>query len=590
MARRPFRLVIFCFCAFLAAVVVGSRDGAAWTRSAPEAASGWTSRDAASARSWMVAAAHPLAAEAGREILRAGGSAADAAVAVQLVLTLVEPQSSGIGGGAFALFWDGKAQRLHSLDGRETAPSAARPDRFLVEGRPMPFRNAVLSGLSIGTPGTLRLLETLHRAHGRLPWADVVEPAARLAEQGFRVTPRLTALLSSTDPTTFTAAARAYFYDGSGSARPEGYLLRNPEYAATLRAIAREGVRAFYEGDIADRIIAAAHSAHGRGGDLSRADLEAYRVIDREPLCFPYRRHRVCSIGPPSSGGLVLAQVLGLLEPLFIGNGPGAAMNGRALHLVAEAEKLAYADRDRYVADPAFVRQPAGLADPVYLGRRRALINPLVAMPRPQPGNPEEVGAAPQGEDATLELAGTSHFSIVDADRNVLSMTTTIEAGFGSRTWAAGFLLNNELTDFSLAPFDRTGAPIANAVAAGKRPRSSMAPTIVFDETGKPWAALGSVGGSRIPLYVIKTLVALIDWKLDAQAAASLMNFGSRGGPFEIEIDHPKAVWHALKVRPLGHKIHADVLTSGTQVILLTPDGALQGGADPRREGIAIGD
>ncbi|MDX2205107.1 MAG: gamma-glutamyltransferase [Hyphomicrobiaceae bacterium] len=576
--------------AILVGLALPAGKASAWDPSSPEGATGFFAQPAARARSFMVATAHPLASEAGREILRQGGSAADAAVAIQLVLGLVEPQSSGLGGGAFALVWDARSKRLTALDGRETAPASARPDRFLAEGRPMPFRDAVLSGLSVGTPGTLRLLETLHKAHGRLPWNALVGPALRLAEDGFRVTRRLSVLLSADPADTFTPPARDYFFDRLGSARPEGYLLRNPEYARLLRAIARDGAAALYAGEAADAIVAAVATAHGRGGDLTRGDLAGYSVIEREPLCFAYRTYRICSMGPPSSGGIALAQTLGLVEPLPLGEGPRAAMNARALHAIAEAEKLAYADRDRYVADPAMVRQPTGLLAAAYLGRRRALIDPHAAMPRPPPGRPEEVGAARSGVDATMETAGTTHVSIVDAERNVVSLTSTIEAGFGSRVWAGGMLLNNELTDFSFAPVDHDGAPIANAVGPGKRPRSSMAPTIVFDAAGEPWAALGSVGGSRIPLYVIKTLVALIDWRLDAQAAAALMNFGSRGGPFEVEIGDAKAVWHALKLKPLGHRIRADSLTSGTQVILIRPDGSLEGGADPRREGTALGD
>ena len=487
----------------------------AWaqTPSAPEARSGWQGAVRATARRTMVAAANPVAVEAGLGILRAGGNAIDAAVTVQLVLNLVEPQSSGIGGGSMALFWDADTGALQTFDGRETAPAAARTDRFLRDGQPMPFREAVLSGKSIGVPGTLRLLETLHRRKGRLSWADVLAPAIRLAEGGFPVSPRLHALLSLLPADSFQPEARAYFYDRLGSARPEGFLLRNPAFAATLRQVAEGGADAFYSGDIAARIVAAAGAVPGAPGDLTAQDLASYRVIERPPVCIPYRGLRVCGMGPPSSGGIAVAQVLGLIEPLAIGSKPASAMGPAALHLVAEAEKLAYADRDYYIADPDFVLPPTGLLDGGYLGERRALIDAGKVMPRPQPGTPKRVGGRALGADETQEIAGTSHFSIVDEDRNVLAFTTTIEAGFGSRVWAAGFLLNNEMTDFSARPVDRTGAAIANAIAPGKRPRSSMAPTIVFDAAGKPWATLGSVGGQRIPLYVTKTLIALIDWK-----------------------------------------------------------------------------
>ena len=563
---------------------------AAQTPAAPEARTGWRDLPLAIAHQTMIAAANPLAVEAGLEILRQGGNAADAAVTVQLVLNLVEPQSSGIGGGALALHWSAASGQLQGFDGRETAPLAARADRFLRDGRPMAHREAVRSGLSIGVPGTLRLLERLHKAKGRLPWRTVVEPAAVLAEKGFAVSHRLHALLSRAPAASFQPAARIYFYDRLGSPRPEGFLLRNPEFAATLRRIAEGGAEAFYRGDVAARIVAAARAVPDAPGDLSEDDLARYQAAERDPICSPYRGYRICGMGPPSSGGIAIAQVLSLLEGFDLGRSPREALTTRPMHLVAEALKLAYADRDQYVADSDFVPLPAGLLDATYLAERRRLIEAGRAMPRPQPGHPGRVGALPVGDDATEEAAGTSHFSIVDAERNVLSFTGTIEAGFGSRVWAAGFLLNNEMTDFSARPVDAAGRPIANAIAPGKRPRSSMSPTLIFDAEGKPWAALGSVGGSRIPLYVTKALIALIDWKLDAQQAAALMNFGSRGGAFELEIDHPRAIWPALVLKGMGHRILPDVLTSGTHIVVLRPDGRLEGGADPRREGIARGD
>jgi gamma-glutamyltranspeptidase/glutathione hydrolase len=553
-------------------------------RPSPESNTGWTGKTLATAKSFMVAAANPLAVEAGLDMLRAGGTAADAAVAVQLVLNLVEPQSSGLGGGAFAMHWDAAGKALKSYDGRETAPAAARPDRFMQEGRPMPFAQAVASGLSVGVPGTLRLLEALHRAHGRLPWASLFAPAIGLADEGFRVSPRLHHLLSRYGAEAFAAPARQHYFDTTGSARPAGYLLKSPAFAATLRAIAERGPDALYAGPIAEAVVAA---VAGDGGDLTLADLAAYRVKERAPVCVAYRAYRVCSAGAPSSGGLAIGQTLGLLEGFDLGTTP---MNGKALHLIAEAEKLAFADRNYFVGDPDFVPLPADLLSPRYLDGRRAQIDPAHAMPRPSHGTPGRSSHVDLGDDETVEAAGTSHISIVDGAGNVLAMTTTIEAGFGSRLWAGGLLLNNELTDFSFRPVDATGRPIANAVAPGKRPRSSMSPTIVFGADGKPWAALGAPGGSRIILYVVKALVALIDWQLDAQAATALMNFGSRGGPFEIEIDHPSAIWHALKVKPFGHLVSADALNSGTQIIVLKPDGALEGGADPRREGVARGE
>jgi gamma-glutamyltranspeptidase/glutathione hydrolase len=559
-------------------------------QAAPERRTGWYDQRLATARRHMVAAGNPYAVAAGVGILRQGGSAADAAVAVQLVLNLVEPQSSGLGGGAFLLYWDAQRQRLQAVDGRETAPAAADPGQFLTGGRARPFEEAVFGGLSVGVPGTLRALQMLHSQHGRLPWSALLAPAIGLASDGFRVSPRLHLLLRWYGAESFAAPARAYFFDATGSARPSGYLLKNPQFAATLGAIAAAGPDAFYEGTAAAAIVAAVRGAPNHQGHMTLADLAGYQAIEREPLCVAYRKYRVCGMPPPSSGGVAVAQVLKLIEPLKIGNGPADAMNATALHRIAEAEKLAFADRDHYIADPAFVPPPAGLLDAAYLAERRGLIDSANAMPRPRPGVPARQSRQDLGEDGSQEAAGTTHFSIVDEAGNVVAVSSTIEAAFGSRLWAAGFLLNNELTDFSFRPVDAAGRPIANALAPGKRPRSSMAPTIVFDESGRPWAALGSPGGSRIILYVVKALVGLIDWKLDAQATTALMNFGSRGGPFEIEIDQPSAVWHALKVKPYGHLVSADLLTSGTHVIVRRPNGLLEGGADPRREGMAAGD
>jgi gamma-glutamyltranspeptidase/glutathione hydrolase len=367
-------------------------------------------------------------------------------------------------------------------------------------------------------------------------------------------------------------------------------VLKNPEFAATLRVIAERGADAFYSGSIAEAIVKAVHEAPNHRGDITPADLAGYRVEERDPLCVPYRGYRVCGMGPPSSGGLAVAQVLKLIEPFDVGKTPRDAMNGKALHLIAEAQKLAFADRNHFIADPAFVPAPGGLLQGAYLDARRELIDPKAAMERARHGTPPQAALRALGADETVEAAGTSHFSIVDGDGNALAITTTIEGAFGSRVWAAGFLLNNQLTDFSFRPVDRSGRLIANAVAPGKRPRSSMAPTIVFDDQGRPWALLGSPGGSRIILYVAKALVALIDWKVDAQQATALMNFGSRGGPFEIEVDHASAIWHALKMKPYGHRVSADLLTSGTHAIVRRSDGTLEGGADPRREGVARGD
>ena len=432
----------------------------------PEAATswGWSARFAATAKSHMVAAAHPLAVEAGLQMLRAGGSAADAAIAVQLVLNLVEPQSSGLGGGAFALHWDAASKQLKSYDGRETAPAAAKPDRFMVEDRPMAFGEAIAGGASVGVPGTMRALDALHKRHGRLSWAALFAPAIALAEQGFRVSPRLHLLLSWYGAASFAPQSRRYFFDQTGSARPAGYLLRNPEFAATLRAISERGAGALYQGAIAQAIVAAVGGAPNPPGDITLADLAGFSVKERDPLCFSYRRNRVCSMGPPSSGGIAVAQILKLVEAFDLGQTSADALNARAMHLIAEAEKLAFADRDRYVGDPEFVHVPIGLLDAGYLAGRRALIDPQATMARPSPGTPPQLGLLLPGADETVEQDGTSHISIVDGAGNVVSMTTTIEAAFGSRLWAAGFLLNNEMTDFAFRPQDRTGRPLANAV------------------------------------------------------------------------------------------------------------------------------
>jgi gamma-glutamyltranspeptidase/glutathione hydrolase len=589
LADRTYLALVFAvLCVLLCAVPAGLQ--AQNREAAPEAATGWMGQTLATAKTQMVSAANPDAVEAGLGILRAGGNAADAAIAVQLVLNLMEPQSSGIGGGSFILHWNAERKELKSYDGRETAPQAAKPDRFLVEGQPRDLEDAIFGGLSVGVPGTLRALELLHKQQGKLPWARLFAPAIKLASDGFRVPPRLHLLLRWYGADSFSLPARRYFFDQTGSARPSGYLLKNPEFAATLRAIAERGPDAFYSGPVAEAIVQMVRTAPNHAGDIALADLAGYRAKEREPLCAVYRQNRICSMGPPSSGGIAVVQVLKLLEPFDLGSRPIDAMNGKALHLIAEAQKLAFADRDYYVGDPDFVPAPSGLLESRYLDTRRALIDQGAAMLRPSPGKLPEIGSRTLGDDETNEQPGTSHLSIVDATGNVLSMTTTIESAFGSRLWTGGFLLNNELTDFAFRPVDRSGRPLANAVGPGKRPRSSMAPTIVFDADGKPWAALGSPGGSRIILYVIKALVALIDWKVDAQQATALMNFGSRGGPFEIEVDHASAVWHALKVKPYGHRVSPDLLTSGTHIILIRKDGTLEGGADPRREGVARGD
>jgi gamma-glutamyltranspeptidase/glutathione hydrolase len=553
----------------------------------PEFGTGFEIKKLARARTHMVAAAHPKAVEAGLEMLRAGGSALDAAIAAQLVLNLVEPQSSGIGGGAFLLNWDQRSRRLASYDGRETAPAGAGSDLFLSSGgEPMRFPDAVFGGASVGAPGVLRMLALAHARSGRLPWQNLFGPAIRLADEGFMVSPRLSKLLARRGPDRFDATARAYFFNAAGKPHQAGERLKNPAFAASLRGIAAKGAGAFYEGDIADQIVSAVTGAPHRTGSLSRKDLSAYTAKVRPAVCTVYRRYRICGMGPPSSGGLAVAMTLKLVEPLDLGRNP---MNAAALHTVVEAEKLVYADRNRWIADPDSVSVPAGLLDPKYLISRRKWISLEHARPKAEPGLPPGAKLDKAGVDATVEQAGTSHVSVIDRYDNAVALTTSIETAFGSGLMAGGFLLNNQLTDFSFRPVDADGVPIANAVGPGKRPRSSMAPTIVFHPSGKVFAVLGSPGGSRIPLYVVKTLIGLIDWRLDAQAAVDLPNFGSRNGPLELEKD-VAGLLTTLAMQKRGHVIRLGGMNSGVHLIVRRGPGRLEGGADPRREGLAGGE
>jgi gamma-glutamyltranspeptidase/glutathione hydrolase len=549
----------------------------------PEAPTGRTLKPVAAAAKDMVAAANPLAAQAGREILAAGGSAVDAAIAVQLVLNLVEPQSSGIGGGAFMVFWDGKT--MTTLDGRETAPAAAKPERFLgPDGKPMKFYDAVVGGRSVGVPGTMRLLETAHRNWGKLSWQQVIEPAARLAEDGFAISPRLNGLLTQEKYLQNDPVARATFYEADGKPKAVGTVLKNPAFAKTLRTVAEKGADAFYTGEIAQDIVATVTGHPTNPGDMTLEDLKGYRVQEREALCGTYRTYRICGMGPPSSGQVAVQQIMGVLETQDMASmkpGPDA------VHWIAEAGRLAYADRALFVADPAFVNVPVkGLTDPGYIKSRAALVDPNKSMGKAKPGDPPFQKTFLWGPSEGIEF-GTSHISIVDRNGNAVSMTTTIEDGFGARIMTkSGFLLNNELTDFSFATTE-DGKPIANRVEAGKRPRSSMAPTMVLDGSGKLYAVVGSPGGSLIPNYVAKTLVGILDWKLDPQVAADLPNVGSRNGPTELEAGTEAEGWKAA-LEAKGHEVKLIDQNSGIHAIVVTPAGFV-GGADSRREGVAIG-
>jgi gamma-glutamyltranspeptidase/glutathione hydrolase len=580
MLRRLLSVCLLVFASLAASAQEISR--------VPEAATALTAKSLVVAEKHMVVAANPLAAEVGRDLLRQGGSAVDAAIAVQLVLGLVEPQSSGLGGGAFLVTWDAASKQVLTYDGRETAPAAAKPDRFLRDGAPMGFSDAVHSGLSVGVPGVVRMLELAHAKHGKLAWAKVFEPAIKLAEDGFAMPVRLNGLLAREEAQRFSPQARNYFFDEAGMPKPPGTLIKNPDYAATLKAIAAAGANAFYEGAIADAIVAAVAAAPIAKGDLTLADLAGYEAKERPPLCFAYRVHKICGMGPPSSGELTIGQTLKLIEPFAEVQGEAARMAPAALHLISEAERLAFADRNLYVADPDAVPVPESLLDDSYLAERRKLIDPAHAGTSVAAGLPPGLSKKTFGEDATREVAGTSHMSIVDDDGNAVAMTTTIESAFGSHLWAAGFLLNNELTDFSLLPVDGEGHVAANAVGASKRPRSSMAPTLIFDDQGGLEGVTGSPGGSRIILFVVKALVAMLDWSMDAQQASALMNFGGEGATFLYEPDSPYLP-QALKMTDYGHALKGELMSSGVHTILIRKD-HLEGGADPRREGAALGD
>ncbi len=573
----------------------------------PESASGYQAKPGWALQHFAVAAANPLATDAGYQVLKAGGSAVDALVAVQMVLALVEPQSSGLGGGAFLLSWDGKA--LVAWDGRETAPAGVDEKLFLqADGTPMPTLQAMVGGRSVGVPGVLRMLEQAHREQGRLPWASLLEPAIALAERGFKVSPRLHALLAAEPALQRDAQAGPFYYLPNGAPLPVGHVLKNPALAEVLRAIASRGAQAFYSGKVAADMARRVQGHATNPGHLTEADLAAYAPRRRDALCTlwqprPGRDLRVCGFPPPSSGQLAIMQILGLMQQLPsvaqpVTPEPDARPDPDWLHNYLEASRLAFADRDLYVADPDFVAAPAGswtsLLAPAYLRQRAALIGPR-SMGQAQAGTPgpERSAYAPQ---AAQSEHGTSHISIVDAQGRAVAMTTTIEAGFGSRIMsdggtgkAGGFLLNNELTDFSFAPADAQERPVANRVEPGKRPRSSMSPTLVFDAaSGQLLMTLGSPGGPAIIHFVAKTLIGTQQWGLNAQQAISLPNFANFNSPSLLEAGRfPASTVQALKAR--GHQVVETELTSGLQAIERTPSGWF-GGADPRREGVVRGE
>ena len=567
----------------------------------PEIATGTAAKPGWLHARHAIAAAHPLAARAGLDMLRAGGGAVDAAVAAQLVLGVVEPQSSGIGGGAFVLLWDGA--RVRAWDGRETAPQAA-DETLLVDaaGRPLDFARAAVGGRAVGVPGVLRMLEAVHRAHGRLAWRTLFSPAIALAEGGFPIGARLHVQLERDAHLRNDARARALYYDAAGRALPTGHIVRNPDLAAVLRDVAERGADAFYRGVLAERIAWAVQHHPVNPGRLAASDLAAYTAREREPLCFDWRRHFVCGAPPPASGTIVIGQVLGLLErtPQRASRPEGALPGADWLHAWGEAARLAHADRTQHVGDPDFVAAPAGdwrsLLAPAYLDARAALIGDtaMPAAPAGRPGTEARLAVL----DAAHEVPATSHLSIVDARGHAVALTTSIEAQFGSRLMvdsgrglAGGFLLNNQLTDFSFAPRDAGGAPAANRVQPGKRPRSSMSPTFAFEREGAALRLVlvtGSPGGTSIPHYTARTLLATLDWGLDAQAASDAPNFAAQGDTLLFERGRwPRATLDALRAR--GHSLRETDLTSGIHTLLRTPHG-WSGGADPRREGVVAGD
>lgn len=552
---------------------------------APEAATGLTQQNLVEGKEWMIASANPYASEAGAEILRKGGNAIDAMVATQLVLGLVEPQSSGIGGGAFLVYWDAKKKALTTFDGRETAPLEVTPQLFQDDkGQPLKFYDAVVGGRSVGTPGTIKLMWDTHQKLGKLDWKTLFEPAIKLAKDGFTVSPRLATLVKNDQEyLQRSPAAKTYFFNQDGSPITAGQDLKNPDYAKTLQAISDNGAVAFYQGDIAKRIVNTVRNETANPGVLNLIDFTAYQVKEREPVCAPYRQYSICGMGPPSSGALTLGQILGMLSHYPLSD--MGKDDVQSWKLLGDASRLAFADRGKYMADSDYVPMPTqGLLDNDYLEKRAELLKGKEALTETSAGSPPWSHAHNYALDEAIELPSTSHFSIVDKDRNVVSITTTIENGFGSRLMVGGFLLNNELTDFSFRS-QVDGVPIANRIEPGKRPRSSMAPTIVM-ENNKPYMAIGSPGGSQIIGYVAKTLVAHLDWDLNLQQAIDLPNMNNRFGAFEIEKGTVAEAW-GPKLEKLGFTIQVKELNSGVQAIKLQ-GGSLVGAADPRREGKVI--
>ncbi|MFP4313891.1 MAG: gamma-glutamyltransferase [Alphaproteobacteria bacterium] len=534
----------------------------------------------------MIVTANPHATKAGFDILKRGGSAADAAIAAQLVLGLVEPQSSGLGGGAFVLYYDAVNKRLESIDARETAPGLAGPFLFYEGGRIMEFKAAQLSGKSVGVPGVPKLLEYLHQAHGTITWMELFNPARTLAREGFKISPRLAAMIENhQEDLRKNPESAAYFLDAEGKARPAGSVLKNQLYEQTLDKLAFSGSGPFYAGGIAGDIVRAVQNARTGAGFLTLQDLQGYTLKKRKPLCAPYHAYIVCSMGEPSSGGLTLLRILGLLEPFDLANlGPA---NPRSWSLIGQASALGFADRNTYMADPDFVNTPGtALLDPLYLEERRKLLNPQSPLSEVQAGQPPLWEGPLYATSNTIDKPGTSHISVIDKEGNIVSMTTTIESAFGAHIMTNGFLLNNELTDFSFKPFDERENLVANMVEGGKRPRSSMAPTIVFDLEGEPVLIIGSAGGSRIIGYVLQRLISVLDWEMPIEDAIAAPHILARSPAVEMENGVDSELYEGLK--RWGFEVNQNDLNSGLTAIYRR-GGVYTGAADPRREGTAMG-
>ena len=536
--------------------------------------------------SQMISAANPLAARVGQNILRKGGSAIDAAIAAQLVLTLVEPQSSGIGGGGFLLHYEAKTGSIQSFDGREMAPKSAHSEMFLnKDGTKKNFYEAVVSGSAVGVPGLLRMLELVHKQHGSLAWKDLFQPAIQMATTGFAISPRLAAMIANDKYLKTFDQARQYFYDDSNNPKSVGTLLKNPELKKSLQMIANGGADAFYTGIIASDFIDIVNKASRNPSNMTISDMTEYQAKDRPPVCMPYRVWLVCGMGPPSSGGLTTLQILGLLQRFDLGKMKPFGV--KAVHLVAEASRLAFADRNTYMADSDFVPVPIlGLLNPSYLDLRSQEISITRASGKKKPGKLDIQTQLKFGESENETGLSTTHMSVIDSLGNAVSMTSSIESAFGSRLMSGGFLLNNQLTDFSFTP-SKDGAPIANRVEPHKRPRSSMSPTLVFDNSGNLVMAVGSPGGSRIIGYVVKTLIAGLDWGMNMDAAIDAPYFINRNGSTDLEKD---TYLESLKpiLEDMGHTVKLISNTSGLHGIRKTLYG-LEGGADKRREGVALG-